>query len=396
EDYAVIRATVANAANGPIELRWRETKNDAAWQSLLLTTDTDGVISTRLDSLPVFVDHEFVFLQSTPKGDITSERRVIRPQKTGIIYSTGFEPTEPVAFLRGTITTQTGPWRVAKGRAEVQSDRIAHGGQAVRTGDCIIEMTLKNPAQILWADAFIQDPGINQTRQIPHGKASSVLLFHEEKILALDGNGNGGGNFVTASELPSDRFTRLTIRTNYKAKRFDVWVDGRRALTGLGFKDDSVTQFHGAKRLAGANSYLDDFSLSTWGLDRDSDGDGLNDLDEAKFYGSYPLLADSDRDGASDAHEIAAGTHPADSGSVFSVKIGTAENGKTKLSIPTLTGLEYTLQRRASIGQGTWQTIPGFENIPGDGSIQSFLETPDGRNYFYRGVIVNRLNPANP
>ena len=396
EDYAVIRATVANAANGPIELRWRETKNDAAWQSLLLTPDTDGVISTRLDSLPVFVNHEFVFLQSTPKGDITSERRVIRPQKTGIIYSTGFEPTEPVAFLRGTITTQTGPWRVAKGRAEVQSDRIAHGGQAVRTGDCIIEMTLKNPAQILWADAFIQDPGINQTRQIPHGKASSVLLFHEEKILALDGNGNGGGNFVTASELPSDRFTRLTIRTNYKAKRFDVWVDGRRALTGLGFKDDSVTQFHGAKRLAGANSYLDDFSLSTWGLDRDSDGDGLNDLDEAKFYGSYPLLADSDRDGASDAHEIAAGTHPADSGSVFSVKIGTAENGKTKLSIPTLTGLEYTLQRRASIGQGTWQTIPGFENIPGDGSIQSFLETPDGRNYFYRGVIVNRLNPANP
>ena len=38
----------------------------------------------------------------------------------------------------------------------------------------------------------------------------------------------------------------------------------------------------------------------------------------------------------------------------------------------------------------------GFENVPGDGSVQSFLETPDGRNYFYRGVIVNRINPANP
>ncbi|HBV31675.1 MAG TPA: hypothetical protein DEB49_04425 [Verrucomicrobiales bacterium] len=298
--------------------------------------------------------------------------------------------------MPGAITTKTGPWRVAKGRAEVQTNRVAHGGQAVRTGDCVIEMTLKNPAKILWADAFIQDPGISQARKIPDGKASSVLLFHAGKLLALDGDGNGSGKFVTAAELPGDRFTRLTIRTDYEAKRFDVWVDGKPALAKLGFKDNSVTQFHGAKRLAGANSYLDDFSLSTWGLDRDSDGDSLNDLDEAKFYGSYPLLADSDRDGASDAQEIAAGTHPADPSSIFAVKIDSTASDQTKLSIPTVTGLEYTLQRRAALGQGQWQTVPGFENVPGDGSVQSFLETPDGRNYFYRGVIVNRLNPANP
>ena len=75
------------------------------------------------------------------------------------------------------------------------------------------------------------------------------------------------------------------------------------------------------------------------------------------------------------------------------MKIDAADGGKTKLSIPTLTGLEYTLQRRAALGQGRWQSVPGFENVPGDGSIRSFLETPDGRNYFYRGVIVNRLHP---
>ena len=396
EDYAVIRASLADTTGGPVELRWREANSDTGWQSVALTPDATGEVSAQLDSLAVFVDHEFVFVQSTPQGEVTSEPRMIRPQKTGIIYSTGFEPTEPVAFLPGAITTKTGPWRVAKGRAEVQTTRVAHGGQAVRTGDCVIEMTLKNPAKILWADAFIQDPGISQARKIPDGKASSVLLFHDGKLLALDGDGNGSGKFVTAAELPGDRFTRLTIRTDYEAKRFDVWVDGKPALAKLGFKDNSVTQFHGAKRLAGANSYLDDFSLSTWGLDRDSDGDSLNDLDEAKFYGSYPLLADSDRDGASDAQEIAAGTHPADPGSIFAVKINSTTSGQTKLSIPTITGLEYTLQRRAALGQGQWQTVPGFENVPGDGSVQSFLETPDGRNYFYRGVIVNRLNPVNP
>ena len=396
EDHAVIRGTVADPANGSVELRWREAGGEAAWQTKALTPDEGGGVVTRLDSLAVFVDHEFVFVQKTADGEIASESQTFRPQKLGVIYSTGFEPTEPMAFLPGAITTQTGPWRVAKGNAEVQTDRVAHGGQAVRTGDCVIEMTFANSQPVLWADAFIQDPGISQARRIPDGKASSVLLFHDGKLLALDGNGSGGGNFVSAAELPGDRFTRLTIRTDYGAKQFDLWVDGKRALAKLGFKDNSVTRFHGAKRLAGANSYLDDFSLSTWGLDRDSDGDGLNDLDEAKFYGSYPLLADSDRDGADDAHEIAAGTHPADPGSIFAVKIGTAADGKTKLSIPTLTGLEYTLQRRAALGQGRWQSVPGFENVSGDGSIQSFLETPDGRNYFYRGVIVNRLNPVNP
>ena len=396
EDNAVIKGTIADPAKGAVELRWREASSEAAWQSQVLTPNSSGSVVVRLDSLPVFVEQEFIFVQRTTDGEIATETRSIRPQKLGVIYSTGFEPTESAAFLPGAITSQTGPWRVAKGSAEVQTRRVAHGGQAVRTGDCVIEMTFENPEPVLWVDAFIQDPGISQARQIPDGIASSLLLFRNGKLIALDGDGSGGGNFITVAELPNDRFMRLTIRTDYKAKRFDIWVDGKPTLDKLGFKDNSVARFHGAKRLAGANSYLDDFSLSTWGLDRDSDGDGLVDLDEAKFYGSYPLLADSDRDGASDAHEIAAGTQPANPGSIFAVKIDTDEGGKTKLSIPTLTGLEYTLQRRAALSQGRWETLPGFENVPGDGRVQSFLETPDGRNFFYRGVIVNRLNAVSP
>ncbi len=396
EDNAVIKGTIADPTKGAVELRWREASSEAAWQSQVLTPNSSGSVVVRLDSLPVFVEQEFIFVQRTTDGEIATETRSIRPQKLGVIYSTGFEPTESAAFLPGAITSQTGPWRVAKGSAEVQTRRVAHGGQAVRTGDCVIEMTFENPEPVLWVDAFIQDPGISQARQIPDGIASSLLLFRNGKLIALDGDGSGGGNFITVAELPNDRFMRLTIRTDYKAKRFDIWVDGKPTLDKLGFKDNSVARFHGAKRLAGANSYLDDFSLSTWGLDRDSDGDGLVDLDEAKFYGSYPLLADSDRDGANDAHEIAAGTQPANPGSIFAVKIDTDEGGKTKLSIPTLTGLEYTLQRRAALSQGRWETLPGFENMPGDGRVQSFLETPDGRNFFYRGVIVNRLNAVSP
>ena len=130
EDHAVIRASLADITGGPVQLRWRVANSDSAWQFVALTPDATGALSAQLDSLAVFVDHEFIFVQSTPQGEVTSEPRMIRPQKTGIIYSTGFEPTEPVAFLPGAITTKTGPWRVAKGRAEVQTNRVAHGGQA--------------------------------------------------------------------------------------------------------------------------------------------------------------------------------------------------------------------------------------------------------------------------
>ena len=393
EDYAVIRASIADSTKGLVELRWRAAGSMASWKSVELSPEKTGLVTVRLDALPVFVEQEFVFVQRTNDGERTSDIKSIRPQKLGLIYSTGFEPTEPLAFLPGKITSQIGPWRVANGKAEVQEGVVAHGGQAVRTGDCIIEMTLENNESVLWADAFIQDPGINQKLQIPEGKASSVLFFHDGKLIALDGNGSGGGAFKTLAKLSSDRFMRLTIRTDYQARLFDVWVDGKPVSAELGFKDNSVNSFHGAKRLAGANSYLDDFSLSTWGIDRDSDNDGLNDLDEAKFYGSYPLLADSDRDGASDALEISSGTSPNDPSSVFALNIGVTAGGGAKLTIPTLTGLEYTLQRRSIFGQGGWKNIPGFRNVKGDGSVKSFLETPDGRNFFYRGVIVNRLNP---
>ena len=134
EDNAVINGTIADPAKGAVELRWRETGGDAAWQSQVLTPDASGAVVARLDSLPVFVEQEFVFVQRTADGEIASEARTIRPQKLGVIYSTGFEPTEPVAFLPGAITAQTGPWRVAKGSAEIPRSRVVHCGLAVQIG----------------------------------------------------------------------------------------------------------------------------------------------------------------------------------------------------------------------------------------------------------------------
>jgi hypothetical protein len=241
-------------------------------------------------------------------------------------------------------------------------------------------------------DAFFLESGATNAPIIPTNIVSSVLFFSATSgILALNGDGQGGGTFLPAVDsFPSNAFVRVTIRNDYTAKKHSVWIDGVERLKDLGFKDNIVNGFNGALRRTAGTSYLDDFSVSLWGLDKDSDGDGLVDLDEAKFYGSYPLLADSDHDGAGDAQEVLAGTDPAEPTSVFALKIGMDEERQPKVIVPTITGRLYTLQRRQSLTTGQWEDLSGFTKVPGDGQTKLFLQTPDGTNYFYRGVIINR------
>jgi len=262
----------------------------------------------------------------------------------------------------------------------------------VQAGNCTIDVSLLATQQVLWVDAFFLESGMTNIPVVPTNAASSVLYFSAtDGILALDGNGSGAGNFMqVVPTFPTNIFVRVTIRNDYAAKRYDVWVDGALRRAGLGFKDNSVARFSGARRRSVATSYMDDFSVSSWGLDADTDGDGLVDLDEAKFYGSYPLLADSDGDGASDSQEVRAGTDPGDPASVFALKVGKGADSNVQVKVPTITGLQYTLQRRMALDTGNWEDVANATNFPGDGTVREFLQTPDGRNYFYRGVIINR------
>ncbi|HNQ74487.1 MAG TPA: hypothetical protein PKN95_12890 [Verrucomicrobiota bacterium] len=364
------------------------------WEHVIaLGNLSPGQFTVQLTGLTTFKKYFVTFYSAGPAITAWSRVLEVRPQLQGLLYATGFEPGEVNAYLPGNLAGQgpLGLWSVSKGSATVQQSTSAHGLQAVQAGNCTINASLLATQQVLWVDTFFLESGLTNAPIVPTNAASSLIYFSAtDGILALDGNGSGGGNFVqVVPTFPTNLFVRVTVRSDYASRRYDVWIDGVQQRTNLGFKDASVTRFSGVVRRAVATSYMDDFSVSLWGLDADSDGDGLVDLDEAKFWGSYPLLADSDGDGASDAHELQARTDPGDPESVFALQLTVDAQKNARIKVPTVTGLQYSLQRRMALGAGNWENVSNATNFPGDGSVKEFLQTSDGQNYFYRGVIIN-------
>lgn len=365
------------------------------WDHLIFQGNlAPGTFTADLFGLDTFKKY-YVSLYSVGLGETSwSSTLSFRPQYQGLLYATGFEPDEVKPYSPGNLAGQgaTGLWSVSQGSAVIQQATSAHGVQAVQAGECIIDASLIATQSVVWVDAFFLESGLTNHPIIPTNVASSLLYFScTDGILALDGDGSGGGKFEPiVPTFPTNVFVRVTIRNDYATKRYDVWIDGVLRRAGLGFKDNGVVRFSGARRRSGATGFMDDFSVSTWGLNADSDGDGLVDLDEAKFYGSYPLLADSDGDGARDAQEVQARTDPGDPASIFALKLALDAQKNVQIQVPTITGLQYTLQRRMALELGNWEDVSSATNFPGDGTVKEFLQTPDGHNYFYRGVIINR------
>ncbi len=305
-------------------------------------------------------------------------------------YVTGFEPDETPGFSLGDLNGQgDGAWTVSEGSAVVQDGTVSRGAQAVEAAEgTVIDVALDGTADVIWVDTFLKTTGSLDAPTIPSEPRSSVLFFSsEDGILALDGDGSGSGTYTTVvGAFPTGEFIRVSIRQDYTTKTYDVWLNGIQFATGLGFKDNSISKLNGAQRRSATTSYLDDFSVTEVGIDADSDEDGLIDLDEVKFYGTDPFNADTDGDRMQDGAEIFAGTDPLNAGDFFDVEIAAAEGGPA-VRVRTITGRMYTLQRKNGVSTGTWENIPGFVDVPGDGTTQEYIDTEAVGTRIYRGIV---------
>jgi hypothetical protein len=128
----------------------------------------------------------------------------------------------------------------------VQTDLMAEGSQATHVAeDDWMKHRFYTTAGILTnecslylsdASAFDQNPS-----NMP-ALASSVLSYDPTQgIMALDGNGSGGGSWVKVDDIAPRQWVVVKIVQNYGTKRWDVYLNGVLKNSGLGFKDNGVS-----------------------------------------------------------------------------------------------------------------------------------------------------------
>ena len=270
----------------------------------------------------------------------------------GLPFLADFEQSE--GYAPGLLGGQGG-W-VAPGITVVTDADKAHGTQSVLVPGAQPAATVKHTfpvvacQPVVFVDYFAlpaagADPATGSRFETDATRFALVKLNGEGVFQVFNGDGVGSGHWQSTAArvlLATDglalNWARLTVRADYTAKKWDLYLGGTMMAAEVGFVDNTVTEFSAFTLFGHASvpSGLDDFLAGfenplfadadhdgmddAWetahGLnpalnDRngDKDGDGLTNIQEY-VLGTDPNNADSDGDGIPDKVEVLAGTNP--------------------------------------------------------------------------------------
>jgi len=121
----------------------------------------------------------------------------------------------------------------------------------------------------------------------------------------------------------------------------------------------------------------------------DSDGDGLPDAWELRFFGSLSgnPNEDPDHDGLTNLQEFQAGTLSNNASSTLRISAVELSGGLVRFRFNSVAGKMYQLERAAAVDAGAWELVGS--PVIGDGSTLQFADT--GANLpsrFYRIRLV--------
>ncbi|MFH0792839.1 MAG: dockerin type I repeat-containing protein [bacterium] len=178
-----------------------------------------------------------------------------------VVYQTGFESTDTPAYSVGNLNGQDG-WTVQSGTtAEVVTDPVFAGTQAVRlSAGAMIDRAISGTGQsVVWLEGYFRGTGSASTPDDPATPAASAIIHFSQTngIQCLNGNGSGGGSFVdTGVAINSTTWYKISVKLNYTTQKWDCYVDGVKKQSVLGFRDN-VSQLNGYRNFSETISYLD-------------------------------------------------------------------------------------------------------------------------------------------
>jgi len=120
--------------------------------------------------------------------------------------------------------------------------------------DCWAKMSPTN------VSLLVEHPDLNQ---YPGWLPTVFAVNGEARLIAYDGSGE---NWCTASNAAvTTDFHRYTVKQNYIDAKWDLYFDGSKVLSNLGFRDGGITEFSRFffKGQWHNFSYLDDVSITT-------------------------------------------------------------------------------------------------------------------------------------
>ena len=175
---------------------------------------------------------------------------------------------ESDGFAAGPLNGQEG-WSVAPAQeAVVQRNKVRRGIQAVRFSEVngIASKTLlATGTYVSTSIAACWIPNAEPPTSLPSTVGAMVSFSATNGLVVFDGDGNGGGTWVVVSNtLLVSRWARLGIEQDFTNQTWSLYVDGVERMTGLGFKDNTVTQLNAIHIEGGVGGalHIDDLGIT--------------------------------------------------------------------------------------------------------------------------------------